>query len=168
MDQESILKLERDLNAKNEQTAKMMKEQEMLKNQLQYQNSTSSLNPLSLLNSGQHPNPQPQQKTVYPQSMINSFGHKLTTNTTNTTTATTSEKPIVQQSAKVSSGLAAKDESVFKVPPPPAASKFIKKGPCENTPMFTPKNAHPVGVKPLTSPKVALGESTNQMSSYSN
>ena len=56
------------------------------------------------------------------------------------------------------------DESVFKVPPPINKKKFSSNS--EN--MFTPKNVHPIGVKPLIQPKVAFGESTNQIQSLVN
>lgn len=96
-------------------------------------------------------------KTIYPQAMINSFGQKVPSSPSN-------DKPIVQQSIKSAQGAANKDENVFKVPPPPV-SKLSKKTSNENSSLFTPKNVHPIGVKPLTSPKVAFADSTNHHTS---
>lgn len=90
--------------------------------------------------------------------MINSFGQKVP--------SSPSDKPIAQQSIKSAQGTTGKDENVFKVPPPPV-SKLSKKTSNENSSLFTPKNVHPIGVKPLTSPKVAFADSTSHHNSLS-
>ncbi|CDW78394.1 zinc c2h2 type family protein [Stylonychia lemnae] len=136
LDSESIKKLEQDLTAKNELTAKMMKEQEMLKNHMQYQKS----NNMSM------------SQTIYPPSMIKSFG----------------EKPNQGQGQSNSNN----DENSFKMPTPVNKLHKNHSSNSENNPNILPQNGKSSIIQPYKplnqSPRVAFGENTNSIHQHSN